>query len=281
MNPRPSTVLIIGATGSIGRHAIAEALRQGHTVRALVRDQARAARVLPDGVDVVVGDLTHPKSLGPAVAGVEAIVFTHGSTTSERDVRDNDYAGVANVLKAVGGRRVHIALMTAIGTTRPGVVYAQWKLRSERLVRASRNPYTVVRPGWFDYNQRDQRTIVMLQGDKRQAGSPADGVIARDEIARVLIDSLHIEAADHKTFELVADRGPEQDDLTAAFASLTPDSDESLDAAQDIVDLPVDSEPETFRRDLATITTGSLKTGAKIPAPTNPDRYEHGLGNTK
>jgi hypothetical protein len=33
----------------------------------------------------------------------------HGSTTSEREVRDNDYAGVANVLKALGGRRVHIA----------------------------------------------------------------------------------------------------------------------------------------------------------------------------
>jgi uncharacterized protein YbjT (DUF2867 family) len=39
MNHRPSTVLIIGATGSIGRYAVAEALRQGHTVRALVRDQ--------------------------------------------------------------------------------------------------------------------------------------------------------------------------------------------------------------------------------------------------
>ncbi|GAP53617.1 NAD dependent epimerase/dehydratase, partial [Arthrobacter sp. Hiyo6] len=70
--------------------------------------------------------------------------------------------------------------------------YARWKLRSERLVRASGNPYTIVRPGWFDYNQPDQRTIVMLQGDRRQSGSPADGVIARDQIARVLIDSLAV-----------------------------------------------------------------------------------------
>ena len=49
MNHRPSTVLIVGATGSIGRYAVAEALRQGYAVRALVRDQARAARMLPDG----------------------------------------------------------------------------------------------------------------------------------------------------------------------------------------------------------------------------------------
>ena len=133
--------------------------------------------------------------------------------------------------------------------------------RSERLVRASGNPYTIVRPGWFDYNQPDQRKIVMLQGDRRQSGSPADGVIAQDQIARVLIDSLQIDAADHKTLELIADHGPEQDDLTAVFTGLTPDPGGSLDAAEDSVDLPTESEPEMFRRDLATITAGSFKAG--------------------
>ncbi|MDF9752308.1 SDR family oxidoreductase [Arthrobacter sp. ES3-54] len=261
MNHRPSTVLIVGATGSIGRYAVAEALQQGYAVRALVRDRARAARILPEGVDLVIGDLTRPDTLGQAVDAVGAIVFTHGSTTSERDVRDNDYTGVANVLKALDGRRTRLVLMTAIGTTRPGVAYAQWKLRSERLVRASGNPYTIVRPGWFDYNEPGQRTIVMLQGDRRQSGSPADGVIARDQIARVLIDSLHIDAANHKTLELIADHGPEQDDLTSVFTSLTPDSVESIDAAEDIVDLPTESEPEMFRRDLTKITAGSLKAG--------------------
>jgi dTDP-4-dehydrorhamnose reductase len=49
-------------------------------------------------------------------------------------------------------------------------------LLSERLVGASSNPYTIVRTGWFDYNQPDQRKIVMLQGDKRQSGSPKDGL---------------------------------------------------------------------------------------------------------
>jgi uncharacterized protein YbjT (DUF2867 family) len=205
--------------------------------------------------------MTRPETLGPAVDGVDAVVFTHGSTTSERDVRDNDYTGVANVLKALNGRRTRIALMTAIGTTRPGVPYAQWKLRSERLVRASGNPYTIVRPGWFDYNQPGQRTIVMLQGDRRQTGTPADGVIARDQIARVLIDSLHIDAANHKTLELIAAHGPEQDDLATVFAALTPDSSASLDAAEDIVDLPTEREPEMFRHDLDSIRAGSPKAG--------------------
>lgn len=99
------------------------------------------------------------------------------------------------------------------------------------------NPYKVVRPGSFDYNQPDLRRIVMLQGDRRQSGSPADGVIARDQIARVLIDSRKIDAADHKTLELIADHGREPDDLTPVFTALAPDSDGSPDAAKDIVGL--------------------------------------------
>lgn len=101
----------------------------------------------------------------------------------------------------------------------------------------------------------------MPQGDRRQSGAPADGFIARDEIARALIDSLHTEAADHKTPELAAEHGAEQNDLTDVFAALTPDSDESLDAIEDTVHLPLESEAEMFRGDLATITASTLKAG--------------------
>jgi uncharacterized protein YbjT (DUF2867 family) len=259
MNPRLSTILIAGATGSIGRHAVAEALRQGYGVRALVRERDRAARILPDGVEFAVGDLTRPETLATATTGIDAVVFTHGSTTSERDVRDTDYAGVANVLKALGNRRVRVSLMTAIGVTAPGMPYRQWKLRGERLVRASGNPYTIVRPGWFDYNQPGERRIVLLQGDRRQSGTPADGVIARDQIARVLIDSLGNDAALNKTFELVAEAGTEQKDLTATFAALAADPRGSVDGAEDNVSLPLDDEPERFRGDYAVIGAGNTR----------------------
>ncbi|MFF2052943.1 SDR family oxidoreductase [Leifsonia sp. NPDC058194] len=252
MTTPPPTVLLVGATGSIGRLVAAEAVRRGFAVRALVRDPARA-RTLPGGVEVVVGDLTLPATVTDAVASVDAIVFTHGSTTREQDVRDIDYAGVANILDALGDRRVRIALMTAVGTTRPGVPYAAWKRRGEALVRASGNDYTIVRPGWFDYNDAGQRRIVMLQGDLHQSGTPADGVIARDEIARVLVDSLSSPDAVRKTFELSAETGEEQRDLDPVFASLAADADGSLEGALDAPAPAADEEPERFREDLTRI----------------------------
>ncbi len=72
-----TTVLVVGATGSIGRHVAAEALAAGYTTRALVRDPARAS--LPAGVEMVTGDVTSPETLAAAVAGVDGIGFTLGS----------------------------------------------------------------------------------------------------------------------------------------------------------------------------------------------------------
>src|ERR1700730_9978250 len=94
----PLTILVVGATGSVGRLVVEEALVEGHTVGALLRGPAKAHR-LPSGITVVVGDLTKPAALGAAVAGLDAIVFTHGSNAGDKSIVESvDYGGVRNVL---------------------------------------------------------------------------------------------------------------------------------------------------------------------------------------
>jgi uncharacterized protein YbjT (DUF2867 family) len=111
------TVLVVGATGSIGRLVVDEARKRGHMVRALARDARKAARLFPS-VEVVAGDLTAPDTLTQAVDGVDAIVFTHGSDGGGKvGAEQIDYGGVRNVLAALGRRSVRVALMTAIGVT--------------------------------------------------------------------------------------------------------------------------------------------------------------------
>ena len=220
-------VLVVGATGSIGRLVVDEALRAGHAVRALVRDPARAA-ALPAGArraDVVQGDLTCPESLAKAVDGIDAIVFTHGSDGGGKTGSEQvDYGGVRNVLAALRdrqehhelaplrGRQTRIALMTAIGVTNRASSYNQsteahdWKRRAERLVRA---------------------------------------------IAEALVRSLTSDAARGKTFELVAEQGPEQADFDALFDALQPDRPGALDACSDQDNMPLGGEPERVRADLA------------------------------
>ena len=194
--------------------------------------------------------------------GVDAIVFTLGSDGQGKVGAENiDYGGVRNVLRALSSQKVRIALMTSIGVTNRDSSYNQsteahdWKRRSERLVRASGLPYTIVRPGWFDYNKPNEHRLVFLQGDKRHAGNPSDGVIARRQIAEVLVQSLASDAALRKTFELVAIQGPAPESMNALFAALDADPQGTVDAAHDTANVPLEEEPQRVRNDLDAVRT--------------------------
>lgn len=77
-----SPVLVVGATGRIGRLVVDELLHAGVPVRALTRRPDRAA--LPSGVEVVAGDLTVPASLEAALQGARTVflVWTAAPATA-------------------------------------------------------------------------------------------------------------------------------------------------------------------------------------------------------
>lgn len=250
-------VLIVGATGSIGRHVVEMSIEMGHQPKALVRSPQKS-NLLPEGVEIVFGDVSVPETLTGIGDDIDAVIFTLGSDGLGRiGARAIDYGGVRNILQRLKHRPVKVVLMTAIGVTeREGSYNRQtqahdWKRRAERLVRASGHPYTIVRPGWFDYNKPNEQKIVMLQGDRRHSGTPADGVISRKQIARVLVCALTDDSAKNKTLELIAEKGKEQQSLTLLFSALQQDSTGKNDGIQDINNMPLDSEPECVIRDLS------------------------------
>src|SRR2546421_62660 len=75
-------LLVVGATGSLGRLAVVEAVQRGHDVTALVRDPARAN--LPELGGKVRGDVLDPVSLGPAVEGRDAVLIGPRRFPSQR-----------------------------------------------------------------------------------------------------------------------------------------------------------------------------------------------------
>lgn len=202
-----------------------------------------------------------------ATPGVEAQLLSHTRASLRVGLTAAQLRQLAQVLREHGDndaatradealQNVRIALMTTIGVTERLSSWNQrtevhdWKRRSERLVRACGHIYTIVRPGWFDYNNDDEHRIVMLQGDRRHAGTPEDGVISREQIAQVLVTALSNDAAKNKTFELVAERGEAQQDLTLLFAELRNDNPQKNDGVFDIDNMPLTEEPECVINDL-------------------------------
>lgn len=69
-----NTVLITGATGTVGREAVLAAKARGATVRALVRSADSAAQ-LPASVEAVLGDLRDERAVARALSGVRAALY--------------------------------------------------------------------------------------------------------------------------------------------------------------------------------------------------------------
>jgi uncharacterized protein YbjT (DUF2867 family) len=68
--------LVIGATGYVGSCLVPRLLDDGHTVRCLVRDEAKLARQPWAGrVEALRGDMADPSSVAAACAGVEAVFY--------------------------------------------------------------------------------------------------------------------------------------------------------------------------------------------------------------
>jgi uncharacterized protein YbjT (DUF2867 family) len=119
---------------------VSEALAKGHEVRALVRNVARASR-LP-AVETAVGDVTKPETLAAALEGIDAVVLTVNADGQGRQAAEAVYyRGVRDLIAAIGGRPVRIALMTTIGVTE------------------CRGSYNLTNE-WHDWNRRNRRSIL-------------------------------------------------------------------------------------------------------------------------
>ena len=78
-------------------------------------------------------------------------------------------------------------------------------------------------------------------------------MIARRQIAEVLVSSLGSDHALRKTFELIATAGPAQDDFDALFAPPASDPPAALDGVHDMANMPLEDEPRPVRDDLKAV----------------------------
>lgn len=243
---RPGSVLVIGATGSIGVPTVALAARLGLSVRAVSRSARRARRALGDDVDIVEADITDAASLRGAVAGMGAVIMTHGGDMNPERVC---YGPVVALLEALDGRSVPVALMSSINVTHhslgPFAAALDWKLRGERLLRASGLPVTVVRPGWFDDAGPGDNRVELRQGDTVvRAG------VRRDHVAQTLVEAVLTPEAAGRTVEVFSAPGAPIEDWAALFAATRPDEPGAFDGPLDRPSKPLDAEPGRVRDDL-------------------------------
>ncbi len=138
-------ILVIGATGRVGRQVVLQLHAAGDAVRALCRNPHTAN--LPPQVETVAADLTQPDTLDPVLNGVDTVFLVW---TAPREA-------VAPALRRITANASRIVFLSAPLKT-PHPLFQQpnagaaMTAQIERIIEDSGREWTFLRPGMFASN---------------------------------------------------------------------------------------------------------------------------------
>jgi uncharacterized protein YbjT (DUF2867 family) len=151
------TILVIGATGTVGSQVIEQLTKRGADVRALVRDTTKAN--FSAGVDIVQGDLLDVDSLRSAFAGVSTLFLLNAVVADEYT-----QALIAlNIAQEVGIER--IVYLSVIHADRYlNVPHFAGKYGVERMIEQMGLNATILRPAYYISNDITIKDVVTGYG---------------------------------------------------------------------------------------------------------------------
>lgn len=194
-----ANVLVLGASGFLGRRAVDLILDEGHNVRVLIRDQAQAPALQSRGVDVVIGDVLHPQTLLHACGGADHVV----SMVAVRRNRPQSFLAVNVDHPRLLGEIAHqagvrsIVYVSAIGSgINPGYRYLTSRYMGEDQLSQCGVAVSVLRFGLIigedggilsDFERAVRRKVVLVvPGSGRTRFQP----ILRDDAARCVTEAI-------------------------------------------------------------------------------------------
>ncbi|WNV83009.1 NmrA family NAD(P)-binding protein [Umezawaea sp. Da 62-37] len=148
------SVLVLGATGTVGPHVVRALLSRGEPTRVLTRDPRRAREILPAGAVVVEGDPEHDDVLLDAAAGVRAVFLLSSHGRRMADVQ----LGIIRALRRQAVRIVKLSgTSTAITPDGPHACRQHWEV--EQVLAASGAVHVILRPNAFMQTLVDQTML--------------------------------------------------------------------------------------------------------------------------
>lgn len=150
-------ILITGASGFIGRHALLYYVKKNWDVVALVRKKGVYEHEKFKEVEFVVGDVTKKSTLDKATKDVDFVVHFAGLKSDENESYKVNVVGTRNLIQSAKKNKVKkvINISTLSAKLSKKGVYGQTKLQADKEFINSRVIYTILRPSIVYAKERE------------------------------------------------------------------------------------------------------------------------------
>ena len=218
-------VLVVGATGFLGKKVVRALVERGKTVRALVREGTDPGPLRELGVEIVRGNMLDPPSLDRALEGAAALVTTAIGYSARKPgdtLAKVDGLGNKNLIDAARRAKIGRFVLTSILTCELArdVPHFWQKKLTEDYLEASGVPFVSLRPGAFLNAMWWARNL--KKGSMPAMGSPTvrSTSIHPDDVARCLALAVDEPRALGRRIDLGMDRPVSATDLAEACTKL-------------------------------------------------------------
>ena len=203
-------LLIIGGTGGTGKELIKQALEQGHSVTALVRNPEKL-KITHQNLKVVKGNVLDFAKVQEVVAGQDAVLSALGH--KRFFIKTNILSeGTRNIIKAMEVHNVNrFICITSLGINDsrfklglyytlfviPVIIYFYFmdKAKQEKLIRSSRLNWTIVRPGQLTNGKKRGK----YKHGLKLGNYILTKMISRADVAHFILSQLNDTTYLHKT----------------------------------------------------------------------------------
>jgi uncharacterized protein YbjT (DUF2867 family) len=204
-------LLIVGATGTLGRQIARRALDEGYEVRCLVRSLKKAAFLKEWGAHLIKGNLCDPDTLAPALEGVTAVIdASTARATDSLSIRQVDWDGKVALIQAVKKAGIERFIFFSImgASEYPKVPLMDIKDCTEKYLQTSGLNYTILRPCGFFQGLIGQYAIPVLEGQSVWVTGESTPIAFMDtqDIARFALQALKQDATQRNAYDIAGPR---------------------------------------------------------------------------
>ncbi|NJL10677.1 MAG: NAD(P)H-binding protein, partial [Calothrix sp. SM1_7_51] len=204
-------ILIVGATGTLGRQVARRAIDEGYQVRCLVRSIKKASFLKEWGAELVRGDLCYPQTLTAAMSGVNAVIdAATARPTDSLSVKQVDWFGKVALIQAAvaAGIERYIFFSILNADKYPDVPLMEIKRCTEVFLAESGLNYTTLRLAGFMQGLIGQYGIPILENQPVWVTGESSPIAYMDtqDVAKFAVRALQVKETEKQFFPVVGTR---------------------------------------------------------------------------